>query len=202
MENPLRIGENFLFEIVSPFIPGNLREEFFNMESFSEVVNLVKSFVKERVSDVAYNCWISFIEPVKFENNQAILYTKTQFQRDIIFNQYGDKISAGFEAVLGFPVEVQIITQENLADYQVEAEPAAVPPPLSVVPPAAGPVSPFQASGELRIYLRYLYRWAFQQFCLCGLPRHYNPAARFLQSPVHLRSLRAGENPSADGNCQ
>ena len=44
-----------------------------------------------------------------------------QIQRDIIFNQYGDKISAGFEAVLGFPVEVQIITQENLADYQVEA---------------------------------------------------------------------------------
>ncbi len=118
------------------------------MESFSEVVNLVKSFVKERVSDVAYNCWISFIEPVKFENNQAILYTKTQFQRDIIFNQYGDKISAGFEAVLGFPVEIQIITQENLADYQVETEPAAVPPSLSAVPPAAGPVSPFQASGD------------------------------------------------------
>ena len=30
------------------------------MESFGEVVNLVKEYVRERVSDVAYNCCVSF----------------------------------------------------------------------------------------------------------------------------------------------
>lgn len=87
------------------------------MESFGEVVNLVKEYVKERVSDVAYNCWISFIEPVKFEDGKAVIYIKTVFQKDILTKQYYEKISAGFESVLGFPVEILIATEEDVKQY-------------------------------------------------------------------------------------
>lgn len=87
------------------------------MESFVEVFNLVKEYIKEQVSDVAYNCWIAFIEPVKFENNQAIIYIKTAFQKDILMKQYVDKIKDGFNAVLGFPIEVIIATEEDINKY-------------------------------------------------------------------------------------
>jgi len=87
------------------------------MESFSEVVQLMKEYVRTQVSDVAYNCWITFIEPVKFENGKAIIYIKTAFQRDILLKQYLDKIETGFESVLGFPVEVVIATEENIKEY-------------------------------------------------------------------------------------
>lgn len=87
------------------------------MESFIEVFNLVKEFVKERVSDVAYSCWIAFIEPVKFEDNKAIIYIKTAFQRDILQKQYLDKIKDGFNAVLGFPIEVIIATEDDINQY-------------------------------------------------------------------------------------
>ncbi|WMJ21788.1 chromosomal replication initiator protein DnaA [Paludicola sp. MB14-C6] len=87
------------------------------MESFIEVFNLVKEFVKERVSDVAYSCWIAFIEPVKFEDNKAIIYIKTAFQRDILQKQYMDKIKDGFNAVLGFPIEVIIATEDDINEY-------------------------------------------------------------------------------------
>lgn len=87
------------------------------MESFVEVFNLVKEYIKEQVSDVAYNCWIAFIEPVKFENNQAIIYIKTAFQKDILMKQYLDKIKDGFNAVLGFPIEVIIATEEDINKY-------------------------------------------------------------------------------------
>ena len=86
------------------------------MESFAEAVGLVKEYVKERVSDVAYNCWISFIEPVKMENGQAVIYIKTAFQRDILKKQYLDKLSAGFETVLGFHTEVVIATEDNIKE--------------------------------------------------------------------------------------
>ena len=43
------------------------------MESFNEVVNLVKEQIKEQISDIAYNVWINVIEPVKFEGNKAVL---------------------------------------------------------------------------------------------------------------------------------
>lgn len=87
------------------------------MESFGEVVNLVKEYVKEHVSDVAYNCWISFIEPVRFEDGKAIIYIKTVFQKDVLMKQYYEKISAGFESVLGFPAEVVIATEEDVKQY-------------------------------------------------------------------------------------
>ncbi|MFZ2538413.1 MAG: chromosomal replication initiator protein DnaA [Oscillospiraceae bacterium] len=87
------------------------------MESFSEVVDLVKEYIKERVSDVAYSCWISLIEPVKFENNNAIIYIKTVFQKDVLLKQYFDKINAGFEQVLGFPITVIIATEDDIKQY-------------------------------------------------------------------------------------
>lgn len=87
------------------------------MESFVEVFNNVKEYIKERVSDVAYNCWIAFIEPVKFDNNTAIIYIKTVFQKDILSKQYLDKIKDGFNAVLGFPIEVIIATEEDINQY-------------------------------------------------------------------------------------
>ncbi len=87
------------------------------MESFIEVFNLVKEYVKERVSDVAYGCWITFIEPVRFSDNKAIIYIKTVFQRDILQKQYMDKIKDGFTAVLGFPIEVIIATEDDINQY-------------------------------------------------------------------------------------
>lgn len=87
------------------------------MESFSEVVNLVKNYVKECVSDIAYNCWINIIEPVKFENGDAVIYIKTSFQKDILIKQYLEKLNAGFEQVLGFPVNIIIATEEDISHY-------------------------------------------------------------------------------------
>ena len=84
------------------------------MESFTEVVNLVKAIIKDQISDTAYNVWIKVIEPVRFENNQAVIQIKTPFQRDVLIKHYLEKFEAAFEAVLGFPVEVLIITEDEL----------------------------------------------------------------------------------------
>lgn len=100
------------------------------MESFDEAVNLMKEYVKEHVSDTAYRCWISFIEPVKLEGDKAIIYLKTPFQKDILLKQYYDKISAGFEAVLGFPVEVVIVTEDNIKQYLAEDPEIRRPAPV------------------------------------------------------------------------
>lgn len=87
------------------------------MESFIEVFNLVKENIKGQITDVAYTCWISFIEPVSFADNKAILYIKTPFQRDILNKQYLEKIKNSFAEVLGFPITVIITTEEDISDY-------------------------------------------------------------------------------------
>ena len=102
------------------------------MQSFSEVLNLVKSYFQEKVknndlTETAYKCWIENIEPVRLENNTAVLFVPHSFQRKILMEQYQSRIEEGFEAVLGFKVNIEILTD---TDIQVEApiEPIAPVP--------------------------------------------------------------------------
>lgn len=101
------------------------------MESFIEVFNLVKENIKEQISEVAYNCWISFIEPVSFSDNRAVIYIKTSFQKDILEKQYLEKIHKAFLDVLGFPIDIVIATEEDISNYIKTEEKEPEPQPSS-----------------------------------------------------------------------
>lgn len=93
------------------------------MQSFSEVLNLVKGYFLEKVknndlTETAYKCWIENIEPVRLENNTAVLFVPHSFQRKILMEQYQSRIEEAFEAVLGFQVNIEILTD---TDIQVES---------------------------------------------------------------------------------
>lgn len=95
------------------------------MQSFSEVLNLVKNYFLEKVknndlTETAYKCWIENIEPVRLENNTAVLFVPHSFQRKILMEQYQSRIEEAFEAVLGFQVNIEILTD---TDIQVESSP-------------------------------------------------------------------------------
>ncbi|ERJ00913.1 chromosomal replication initiator protein DnaA [Acetanaerobacterium sp. MSJ-12] len=78
------------------------------MDSFSDVWELVAHHCKTQLSDMVYDLWIKCIEPVKLENDTALLYVRSKFQQDLINEKYLEIIKQGFESVLGFPVAVQI----------------------------------------------------------------------------------------------
>ncbi|MEG1027296.1 MAG: chromosomal replication initiator protein DnaA [Oscillospiraceae bacterium] len=87
------------------------------MESFSEVFKIVKDLIKTQITEVAYNCWISFLEPLKFEDNIAFIYIKTSFQRDVIIKQYKERLENAFSEVLGFPIEVKVLAEEDIENF-------------------------------------------------------------------------------------
>ena len=76
------------------------------MQSFSDVLNLVKDYFLEKVrsnelTETAYRCWIKNIEPDRFENNTAYLLVSSPFYRGILIDQYMTQLKEAFEAVLG-----------------------------------------------------------------------------------------------------
>lgn len=87
------------------------------METFSQVVELMKECVREQISEVAFTSWIAQIEGVKMMEDAAVVYVKTTFQKNVLEKQYMDKIVEGFERVLGFSVRVIIATEEDLETY-------------------------------------------------------------------------------------
>ena len=83
------------------------------MESFMQVFNLVKEACHESLSDVAFNLWIKPLEPVKLESDTATLYVASEFQKNIISEKYFPLLKKNFSQILGFEVNIEIITEDS-----------------------------------------------------------------------------------------
>lgn len=90
-------------------------------EAWSQILEYLHNLPD--ISDVAYNTWITCIEPCKIEENTVILSVHTNFQRSIVEGQYAEKIKNAFREVLGISLELKILSKESEAP--VVAEPAA-----------------------------------------------------------------------------
>ena len=103
------------------------------------MLNLVKDYFLEKVrsnelTETAYRCWIKNIEPDRFENNTAYLVVSSPFYRGILIDQYMTQLKEAFEAVLGFPVSVEISCSD--AGTQAPQPQPAVPPHVPLEPAA------------------------------------------------------------------
>ena len=89
------------------------------MQSFKEVWNGVCEYCKTKISDVAFKTWIYCMEPVELKDSEAIFFVRSDFQRKIINDRYKELLISGFEATLGFTVNIKIVTEEDKPnDYQ------------------------------------------------------------------------------------
>lgn len=83
------------------------------MHSFKESWSAVCEYCKSKISDVAFNTWIYCLEPVKLQDDEAVLFVRSNYQREIIYTRYYKLLQAGFQETLGFPVEIKIVTEED-----------------------------------------------------------------------------------------
>ncbi|MGI5856284.1 MAG: chromosomal replication initiator protein DnaA [Candidatus Merdivicinus sp.] len=123
------------------------------MQSFSDVLNLVKDYFQEKVrtnqlTETAYTCWIENIQPGRFENNTAYLVVSFDFHRSILMSQYLEPLKEAFATVLGFPVKVEILCA---ADSAKPAAPTAEPVQPTTPPsfyPETEPSTGFSDNGQ------------------------------------------------------
>lgn len=109
------------------------------MESFKELFQMVKDYTRQYVidskelSELAYQLWIKSLEPVSFDGNTAVLYIKAEFMKKIVEEKYLDLLTKAFEAVVGFPVKIEILCETSEKEtkrrfLQLPSRP--LPPPL------------------------------------------------------------------------
>lgn len=85
------------------------------MESIKEAWSEILAYLKNQsdISQVAYNTWISCIEPCSIEDNAVVVLVRTNFQRGIIEGQYADRIKTAVREVLGIPFDLKILSEED-----------------------------------------------------------------------------------------
>lgn len=86
------------------------------MNSFAEVFELMKTQLP--ISDAAKKLFIDPIKPIKLNNNKVILYVNNQFERQLITNHYVEMFMTTLKDILGFEVEIEILTNEDLTPEQ------------------------------------------------------------------------------------
>ncbi|MBQ7958939.1 MAG: chromosomal replication initiator protein DnaA, partial [Oscillospiraceae bacterium] len=95
------------------------------MTSFNEVFESVKQYIlqAELITSVGYNSWIKGLTAVELENgNTAVLGINHEFARDIVERNYTDILEKGFSDVMGFPISVKIVVQEDMLGEMYAAE--------------------------------------------------------------------------------
>ena len=85
------------------------------METIKEAWSGILDYLhrQDDISEVAYNVWISCIEPRSIEDGEVVVYVHTQFQKKIIREHYAGKLCDAFLQVLGLPLGLTILSGED-----------------------------------------------------------------------------------------
>ncbi len=88
------------------------------MNSFSEVWDQVKLEInrKKLICDAAYNQWIQPITAVEMTDETAKLMAGSSFRKGIVEKRYLQIIAQCFEELMGFPIKVEILCDQDLRD--------------------------------------------------------------------------------------
>lgn len=83
------------------------------MDSTMEMFELIKDYCRQQMPAGPYSLWIKDIVCSKFDHNGAVLVVPTDFRKQIIEAKYFDFLSSAFKEVLGFTVDLTIISEEE-----------------------------------------------------------------------------------------
>ena len=86
------------------------------MNSFAEIFELVKDNLP--ITDTARKLFIEPVKPIKLNNNRVVLYVNNPYEKEIINNNYYNMLKSQFHEVLGFEVEIDILTPHDLTPEQ------------------------------------------------------------------------------------
>lgn len=80
------------------------------MNSFDEVFTRVKQYCMEEgdIPEVAVKLWIYALVPVRLDGTTALFSVQSEFQRDVILNNYESLLKEAFLSILGFEVDIRI----------------------------------------------------------------------------------------------
>lgn len=89
------------------------------MDSFDDAWEVICSYCKTKITDVAYNTWISRIKPLKldFESNTAYLVVPNDFHRQTLTRCYIPLLNEAFEAVFDNKFIISFKTPEEIEEY-------------------------------------------------------------------------------------
>ena len=92
------------------------------MDSFTEAWEYVCQYCRERIAEVAYQTWISRIQPVNmdFASGVAILEVPNEFHKKTLQRCYFQLLEEAFQQIFGSDIEIRLFLPEELSTEEKE----------------------------------------------------------------------------------
>ncbi len=83
------------------------------MQNFKSIWACAVEKMRDSFNDTAFDLWISTIEPLKYEDDCAILRVESDFQKSIIMSKYRDIIRQALFDTVGFDMDIKVVASED-----------------------------------------------------------------------------------------
>jgi chromosomal replication initiator protein len=94
------------------------------MESFTEVWNLVCSYCKSKITEIAYSTWINRIEPLNLDFSQGVAELKVpnELHRQTILHYYRNLLEEAFQQIFSQEIQIRICIPDELENGRKKEE--------------------------------------------------------------------------------
>ena len=83
------------------------------MQSFHDIWEPVLRALSEKFSETIMELWFNHLELAALSDTTVVLISDSDMKADIIGKRYRETLAATFEDIMGFPVEVAVVSEEN-----------------------------------------------------------------------------------------
>ena len=73
--------------------------------------------LKTQLSDVSFDTWIRVIQPLTIKDNEIVLSVPNEFTKNILQSRYIDTISGSLKEVIGSPVFINFILENEVDSF-------------------------------------------------------------------------------------
>ena len=92
------------------------------MNSVTDVWNSILDILSKDLTATSINTWFSDCRPVELSYTRLVLYTPTDFKRNIITQRYAAPITTALTDLFSCPFDLLVLAEDELDDYENTSE--------------------------------------------------------------------------------
>lgn len=95
--------------------------------TFKEVWDLTLFQIQQEnmIQKSVLDLWVAPLQPIDYDKDGIVLLASSKFEKDIVMSRYRDVISAALSTIVGFEMDINVITPD---ENKKSSAPAVVPP--------------------------------------------------------------------------
>ena len=83
------------------------------IESLNDVWAAVKEFCLERITEVAYNCWLKDLHPIELRRGEFVMGIDNEYKKGIIEDNYSELLKDALKQIMGIDFEIIILIEDE-----------------------------------------------------------------------------------------